>query len=454
MLRVEEVAAVVERHVSEVRAIDVHTHLLPPSHGNLLLYGIDQLLTYHYLVAELFMLLPLPTDDDSVSVGGEAAPSPDTFFAWPKERQAELVFDQLFVRRTPLSEAARGVVTTLRALGLRDMLRDATRRPADAVGGRLAELRGWFAAHDPTDHLRRCFDLTGLRYAVMTNIPFSAEEARHWLRPADGIDACAALPDCLKPALRVDPLLAGNWPAVRAAISGCEPPYPPTLAGVRAFVDDWVARMRPVYLMASTPAGFTYAPLPAGAPEAAADAQPSGADLLERVLLAAAREHSLPIALKVGAVRGANPALREGGDGVEVADLSFVWRLCAAHRDVKFLLTVLSVDNQHELCVLARKFGNLHVYGCWWFCNNPSIIDSVTRMRLEMLGTAFTAQHSDARVLEQVVYKWAHSRAAITPVLAEAYTRLVRAGWELTEDDVARDVGLLFGGAYEVFMAK
>ena len=62
---------------------------------------------------------------------------------------------------------------------------------------------------------------------------------------------------------------------------------------------------------------------------------------------------------------------------------------------------MLSVDNQHELCVLARKFGNLHVYGCWWFCNNPSIIEQTTRMRLEMLGTAFTCQHSDARVLEQ-----------------------------------------------------
>ena len=35
---------------------------------------------------------------------------------------------------------------------------------------------------------------------------------------------------------------------------------------------------------------------------------------------------------------------------------------------------VLSVENQHELAVLARKFGNLHVYGCWWFCNTPSII--------------------------------------------------------------------------------
>ena len=75
-------------------------------------------------------------------------------------------------------------------------------------------------------------------------------------------------------------------------------------------------------------------------------------------------------------------------------------------------MTVLSTENQHELCVLARKFGNLHVYGCWWFCNNPSIISSTTRMRLEMLGTAFTAQHSDARVLDQLLYKWRHSRDA------------------------------------------
>ena len=30
---------------------------------------------------------------------------------------------------------------------------------------------------------------------------------------------------------------------------------------------------------------------------------------------------------------------------------------------------------------------NLHLYGCWWFCNNPSIIAEMTAMRLEMMGT-------------------------------------------------------------------
>ena len=36
--------------------------------------------------------------------------------------------------------------------------------------------------------------------------------------------------------------------------------------------------------------------------------------------------------------------------------------------------------------MLARKYRNLHIYGCWWFCNNPSIITEITTMRLEMIG--------------------------------------------------------------------
>ena len=57
LLGIDAVDAVVARCVRDVEAIDVHTHLLPPTHGNLLLWGIDELLTYHYLVAELFMMV-------------------------------------------------------------------------------------------------------------------------------------------------------------------------------------------------------------------------------------------------------------------------------------------------------------------------------------------------------------------------------------------------------------
>mmetsp|Transcript_9834 Transcript_9834/g.32475 ORF Transcript_9834/g.32475 Transcript_9834/m.32475 type:complete len:482 (-) Transcript_9834:106-1551(-) len=466
LLSIDAVDAVVARCVRDVEAIDVHTHLLPPTHGNLLLWGIDELLTYHYLVAEMFMVMPCVSEEDSVSVG-DAAPSPDDFYGWPKPRQAELVFEELFVKRTPLSEACRGVVTTLSRLGRGEQLRAAVRLPSRP---RLTALRDWFAAQDASDHLERVFRLSKLKYAVMTNIPFAPEEAEHWTASPQ-----PPLTPRLKTALRVDPMLVGDWRGICSVLRRASPPHPLSMEGCVAYLKEWVRRIRPIYLMASTPAGFTYTPTaagpaavrkqpPAGGGSAAEEgrggqegsggAYPSAAELLEGALLRVAMEEGLPLALKVGAVRGANPALQAGGDGVEVSRLDWLRTLCAGYPSVKFLVTVLSAVNQHELCVLARKFGNLHIYGCWWFCNNPSIIETTTRMRLEMLGTAFTCQHSDARVLDQLVYKWAHSREAVTPVLAAQYRKLLEAGWPLSEADVERDVGLLFGGAYEEFLAK
>lgn len=54
-------------------------------------------------------------------------------------------------------------------------------------------------------------------------------------------------------------------------------------------------------------------------------------------------------------------------------------------------------------------------------------------MRLEILGTGFTAQHSDARVLDQLIYKWNHSRREIGEVLAGEYAKVHATGKRPTE---------------------
>ena len=71
-----------------------------------------------------------------------------------------------------------------------------------------------------------------------------------------------------------------------------------------------------------------------------------------------------------------------------------------------------------------------------------------------MLGTSFTAQHSDARVMDQLIYKWAHSRAVIAEVLAGEYQKTISSGWKLTRKEIRRDVSTLFGSSYEEFMRK
>jgi hypothetical protein len=47
------------------------------------------------------------------------------------------------------------------------------------------------------------------------------------------------------------------------------------------------------------------------------------------------------------------------------------------------------------------------------FHTSAALRVKVTSIRLEMLGFAFTAQHSDARVLEQLLYKWHTARQVI-----------------------------------------
>jgi len=153
-----------------------------------------------------------------------------------------------------------------------------------------------------------------------------------------------------------------------------------------------------------------------------------------------------------GVKRQINPRLRLAGDGVGRSRMESLEALFRGSLDVKFLITMLSRENQHELCVLARKFSNLHVFGCWWFTNVPHLIDEITRMRLELLGLSFTAQHSDARVLDQIIYKWRHSRRLIARVLADKYADLAEAGWQPTKAEIERDVRQLFGGAFEAFL--
>ena len=109
----------IEDIVMSTPVTDIHTHLYDPAFKELLLWGIDDLLVYHYLVSEAFRYLDLPYDK---------------FWSLSKTRQADLIWDALFLQHSPVSEACRGVLTTLHALGLDVKKRD------------LPALRRWFAS--------------------------------------------------------------------------------------------------------------------------------------------------------------------------------------------------------------------------------------------------------------------------------------------------------------------
>jgi hypothetical protein len=303
------------------------------------------------------------------------------------------------------------------ALGL-----DPTRRD-------LREAREYFRDVTPEQHVDTVFERARVTSVVMTNDPFDPGEAALWEhgRPAD---------ERFKAALRIDPLL-NDWPAAQRALNAAG--YTAgtqiderAISDARRFLGDWIARMDPYYLAVSLPDDFAWP-----------DETPRSR-LIDQVVLPVCREHNLPFAMMIGVRRQINPALRDAGDGVGQADVSALHRLCREHPDNRFLVTMLSRENQHALCVAARKFANLMPFGCWWFMNNPSIVSEITRERLELLGATFVPQHSDARILDQLLYKWPHSRRDIASALADQYTGVVDNGRPVMPGEIARDARRLF----------
>ena len=314
--------------------------------------------------------------------------TPESFYALTKIEQADKIWQALFLDRSPISEACRGVITTLVSLGLE---KEVSTRDLEGIRHfyRSFRDRGEQGTNDFSDLV---YLKAGVQYAIMTNIPFDSNEVQYW-RPHK-----KNYSERYRSALRVDPLLAGDRQAVEKALklSG----YDVTLEGARQYLRDWCDTMNPEYMMASTPHDFvlkegTLAGVKKSGLNEEAMKQPGAfidqtnafndcavncdgaeddsptvldetSDFLSEVLMKVCEERNLPVALKIGAHRGVNPKLKSAGDGVVAfADAGMLGRLCSRFPKVLFLATFLSRNNQHEAAVLASKFRNLHIYGCW-----------------------------------------------------------------------------------------
>jgi hypothetical protein len=397
-----QISTTVEDVLANTQFVDIHTHLFSPEFGKLGLWGIDELLTYHYLEAEFFR---------------SSDTKPEQYWSLSKREQADAIWRALFVENSPISEATRGVIAVLKAFHL----------PTDRPD--LAEARSFFKTQGIEAHIRKVLQMAGVSTVVMTNDPLDPEESAVWLKGVANHRQFRAV-------LRLDRILC-NWSTHWRVLAGQgyrveEQASGKSAAEVRRFLTDWYERMRPVYMAVSLPDTFEY------------PKETVGNRLLKEAVLPACRELHLPLSLMIGVRKQVNPALRLAGDAVGRADLRALENLCREFPVNRFLVSVLSRENQHELCVYARKFSNLMPFGCWWFMNNPSIVEEITRERIEMLGTSFIPQHSDARVLEQVIYKWNNTRRTLARILSDTYRLLSEDGRGVTRGDIQRDVTRLF----------
>jgi len=149
---------------------------------------------------------------------------------------------------------------------------------------------------------------------------------------------------------------------------------------------------------------------------------------------------NLPLSLMLGVKRSVNKNFGMAGDGVGEIDLKDLSKLCNLYQENKFLVTALPLNSQYELTVLARKHPNLKIFGFWWFMNQPSIIEPVLKMRIDLLGLSFIPQHSDARITDQLIYKWFNFKSVLKKVMTEYYLKLQLNNFPITEEIIYRDI--------------
>lgn len=402
----------VEKEINSVKITDVHTHLYPGAFGELMLWGIDDLLTYHYLIAEYFRYSNMDYDQ---------------FFALSKREQADLVWQKLFIEHSPLSEAQRGILTVLSRLGL------------DVAGRDLPGYRKYFASLTVEEYIDKVFALAGVKELIMTNDPFDPVEKSLW-------ESVGNNDQRFKAALRIDPLLNEYHDSYRQLVKWGykvkEDLSENSIEEIKRFLKDWIKKINALYVAVSLPPTFAV-------PENSVRSR-----IIEKCVIPVCREANMPFAMMIGVKKLVNPDLGLAGDSTGKADITVLEYLCQTYPQNKFMVTMLSKENQHELAVTARKFRNLMIFGCWWFLNNTSIVEEMTRIRFETLGLSFIPQHSDARVLEQLIYKWAYFKKIVTKVMADKYNDLLASGWTIEPEEIKRDVGNLFGHNFWEFINR
>jgi len=369
---------------------DLHTHLFPPTHKGYYLLGLKNLLNYHYLIAELLTATNI---------------EPSIFYSYNNDKKASLVWNELFVKRTPVSEACAGVLTILKQLNI------------EINNKSFALICDEYDQKINSD--KNILELSNVSSLVMTNNPFDLDEwslfnNNDWNKKI------------YLSSLRLDDLILDYQESLKKVN---DQSTDSSENNIIDYLEKCYLQSNPVYAAVSLNTG-------------------SFNILLQtstwKKIFIWLQSKNLPLTLMLGVNRGVNKSFGLAGDGIGSINLKELSDLCNIYPKNKFLVTCLSFNDQHELVVLGRKHPNLRIFGFWWFMNQPSIIKQILKMRIDMLGFSFIPQHSDARVSDQLIYKWIHFKKILYPVLLEYYQDLIDKNFPISETIIERDMHNLF----------
>ncbi len=385
----DELKKTIDRNILQTRVVDFHTKLLPSEFGSLFKAGIDSLLSDLVLVQEFHI--------------GERTIKPEQFASLAVPMQADLVWTKLFIEHSPLSEAQSGIVYLLHQLGINSASRD------------IEKIRKQLALLDKNVLLDKVFELAKLDSVVMSNDPYNPEERTFWKQ---GV----SVDERFKSSISLDSLfyrakrVCGAVRDDGLSISDDMIPLKSVDAKIlQQHLKQWIGITQPVYFSLSVWSGFS------------SQTKSQESQLLDEVVLPILLEERIPLLLLMN------------GDRDLKTEIS---SLVKKNPNIDFFLS--SSEGNPWMLDLVRHHPNAHAVGLHGSHSTQSQLDECIDSRMELLGTGFIPQFSNASVLEQLVYKWKGIRTSVGKALYKRYAQIVPVGWEVTENDIRNDIQTLF----------
>ncbi len=378
----------IEKFVNSTPIFDIHTHLFPSKFKKYYNVGLIKLLNYHYLKAELFSLGNIKIKN---------------FNNLDDNKKAKIIWDNLFLNRYPISTATQGVLRILKIYGVEDVNQKFDKILKITNENQLSE--------------EDIFKITNINQVVMTNNPFNSEEKKILNLNKDSK---------YLPSIRIDDLFMkpkskneylNSW-----YLSGKEK-IKKAIKEIKIIIQT----NKPSYFSLSTE-----------------NFKEFENEFFFKNFLSLLKETKTPMMLLIGVKRGVNKLYKDAGDGIGTMNLDYLEKILSKFPRNKFLVSCLDYRDQFKLSVLARKFQNLKIVGFWWFNNNESIIENLLKQRFELLGDNFIVQHSDARIIDQLVYKWLDFKSIYIKVMVEKYQKLLSLGYKIKATDLERKINFHF----------
>ena len=378
----------IEKFVNSTPIFDIHTHLFPSKFKKYYNVGLVKLLNYHYLKAELFSLGNIKINN---------------FNNLDDNKKAKIIWNNLFLNRYPLSTATQGVLRILKIYGVDDVNQKFEKILKITNENQLSE--------------EDIFKITNIKQVVMTNNPFDKEERKILNLNKDNKYLTSIRIDDLfiEPINKKDFLTSyylSNHEKIKMAINE---------------IKKILKNNKPSYFSLSSE-----------------NLDEFENDLFFNNFLPLLRQSKTPMMLLIGVKREVNKLYKDAGDGIGTLNLNNLEKILSKFPNNNFLVSCLDYRDQFRLNVLARKFQNLKIVGFWWFINNESIIENLLKQRFELLGDNFILQHSDARIVDQLVYKWLDFKSIYIKVMVEKYHKLLSMGYKIKTIDLEKKINFHF----------